>query len=94
MRGTWRLAGAAAVTALAITSTAAARTSTVTVQPGPEGQATYLAFLSSGSSCVNWGRYSRAQIGSSAGQVRRPLMRFALPTLPSGAQIVKATLSL
>jgi hypothetical protein len=68
---------------------------TTTIQPGPAaGRATFVSNLTSGPSCATWGRYGRMQIGTSAGQVRRPLLRFDLAAIPPSARVLSARLAL
>jgi hypothetical protein len=89
---------AAAVLALAASVTAVvawADSSTVIQPDSVGGKATFIMTRSdSPNDCANWGRYARFHVGANVLSVRRGLVQFDLRSIPAGARIASATLSL
>jgi RHS repeat-associated protein len=76
-------------------TTPAAGTATLTLQPGvATGKDTWMDYSSSGTICSNYGADPGIWVGSGAGFINRGLIQFDLHSVPQGATINSATLSL
>lgn len=86
-------AAALALVAAAAVAVVATPDSSLVIQPdAAAGKATFI--MTGGSTCANWGRYTRFHVGANASSVRRGLVQFDLSQIPTGARVVSATLSL
>jgi hypothetical protein len=67
---------------------------TVVLQQAPGvGQSTFVMYRTDKTVCTNWGHYTFFHVGTNALSIRRGLLQFDLSSLPHGARILSATLS-
>jgi hypothetical protein len=85
------MAAALAGVAVAIVGSASAHRTSTTVTL-PAAKATFVMNNES-KPCNNWGRYYVFHVGANASSVRRGLLQFDLSSIPAGAHIESATLS-
>jgi len=85
------MAAAPAGMAVAIVGSASAHRASTTVTL-PAAKATFVMDNES-KPCNNWGRYYAFHVGANATSVRRGLLQFDLSSIPAGAHIESATLS-